>query len=52
MARGIQPLISIENDPTMLSEDEAAVYYERQKNFFNENTLSSYTSFIDRIKKP
>jgi hypothetical protein len=52
MARGIQPLISIENDPTMLSEDEAAVYYERQKNFFNKNTLSSYTSFIDRIKKP
>jgi len=51
MARGIQPLISIENDPTMLSEDEAAVYYERQKNFFTENTLASYTSFIDRIKK-
>jgi hypothetical protein len=52
MARGIQPLISIENDPTMLSEDEAAVYYERQKNFFNKDTLKSYTSFIDRIKKP
>jgi hypothetical protein len=52
MARGIQPLISIENDPTMLSEDEAAVYYERQKNFFNKDTLNSYTSFIDRIKKP
>lgn len=52
MARGIQPLISVENDPTMLSDDEAAVYYERQKNFFNENTLKSYTSFIDRIKKP
>jgi hypothetical protein len=52
MARGIQPLISVENDPTMLSEDEAAVYYERQKNFFNANTLKSYTSFIDRIKKP
>lgn len=51
MARGIQPLISIENDPTMLSEDEAAVYYERQKNFFNKDTLKSYTSFIDRIKK-
>ena len=51
MARGIQPLISIENDPTMLSEDEAAVYYERQKNFFNQDTLKSYTSFIDRIKK-
>ena len=51
MARGIQPLISIENDPTMLSEDEAAVYYERQKNFFTEDTLASYTSFIDRIKK-
>jgi len=52
MARGIQPLISVENDPTMLSDDEAAVYYERQKNFFSENTLKSYTSFIDRIKKP
>jgi hypothetical protein len=52
MARGIQPLISVENDPTMLSDDEAAVYYERQKNFFNANTLKSYTSFIDRIKKP
>lgn len=51
MARGIQPLISIENDPTMLSEDEAAVYYERQKNFFTKDTLASYTSFIDRIKK-
>ena len=51
MARGIQPLISIENDPTMLSEDEAAVYYERQKNFFTEDTLASYTSFIDRICK-
>ncbi len=52
MARGIQPLISVENDPTMLSDEEAAVYYERQKNFFNANTLKSYTSFIDRIKKP
>lgn len=51
MARGIQPLISIENDPTMLSEDEAAVYYERQKNFFDKDTLKSYTSFIDRIQK-
>jgi len=51
MARGIQPLISIENDPTMLSEDEAAVYYERQKNFFSQDTLKSYTSFIDRIPK-
>lgn len=55
MARGIQPLINTENDPMMLEDSEAEVYYQRQKNFWNSgNTdkLKEYTTFIDRIVKP
>lgn len=55
MARGIQPLINTENDPMMLEDSEAEVYYQRQKNFWNSgNTdkLKEYTTFIDRIVQP
>jgi hypothetical protein len=55
MARGIQPLISVEQDPMMLSEEEAAVYYDRQVNFWNTDRvdkLKQYTTFIDRVIQP
>lgn len=55
MARGIQPLISMENDPMMLEDDQAEVYYQKQKNFWNTgqtNKLKQYTTFIDRIIQP
>lgn len=55
MARGLQPLISVENEPMMLPDEEAEVYFQRQKNFWNSNQtdkLKEYTTFIDRIIKP
>jgi hypothetical protein len=52
MARGIQPLISMDYDPMMLSQDELEVYKDRQKNFFGEQKLIDYTKFIDRVRRP
>jgi hypothetical protein len=52
MARGIQPLVSAESDPLMLPNDEREAYLQRQKNFYGEKTLKSYTQLIDRIVKP
>lgn len=52
MARGIQPMISMDYDPMMLGQDELEVYKERQKNFFTEQKMIDYTKFIDRIRKP
>jgi hypothetical protein len=55
MARGIQPLISMENDPMMLPDGEAEVYFQKQKNFWNTgetDKLKEYTTFIDRIVQP
>lgn len=52
MARGIQPLVSMESDPLLLPEDERAMYLQRQKNFYSEKTLKSYTQLIDRIVAP
>ena len=49
MARGIQPLVSMETDPLLLPSDERAMYLQRQKNFYSEKTLKSYTQLIDRI---
>lgn len=54
MARGMQPLISMENDPMMLPDDAYQVYQEKQKNFWNSaNTdkLREYTTFIDRVPR-
>jgi len=55
MARGIQPLMSIENDPMTLPDGEAEVYFQKQKNFWNTgdtDKLKEYTTFIDRIVQP
>lgn len=52
MARGIQPMISMDYDPVMLGEEERIVYQDRQKNFFTENKMIEYTRFIDRIVRP
>lgn len=52
MARGIQPLLSMEYDPMMLSQEQLEVYKDRQKNFFSEEKMINYTRFIDRVKKP
>jgi hypothetical protein len=52
MARGIQPLISMDYDPMMLGQDELEVYKDRQKNFFGEQKLIDYTKFIDRVRRP
>lgn len=52
MARGIQPLVSMESDPLMLPNEERAMYLQRQKNFYSEKTLKSYTQLIDRIVPP
>jgi hypothetical protein len=52
MARGIQPLLSMENDPMTLPDGEAEVYFQKQKNFWNSgqtDKLKEYTTFIDRI---
>jgi hypothetical protein len=52
MARGIQPMLSMDYDPMMLGTDEMKVYKERQKNFFTEKKMIEYTKFIDRIRTP
>lgn len=52
MARGIQPIVSMENDPLFLGSEEAASYRERQKNYYGENKMKEYTTFIDRIRQP
>jgi hypothetical protein len=52
MARGIQPLVSAESDPLMLPNDEREAYLQRQKNFYGEKTLKSYTQLIDKIVRP
>lgn len=55
MARGIQPLVSMENDPMMLEESEYQAYSNRQQNFWNSgetDKLTEYTTFVDRIIKP
>lgn len=52
MARGIQPLLSMDHDPMLLGPDESAVYKERQKNYYGEDKMVEYTTFIDRIRKP
>ena len=52
MARGIQPMISMDYDPMLLGEEESAVYKDRQNNFYGEEKMLEYTRFIDRIRKP
>jgi hypothetical protein len=36
----------------MLPNDEREANLQRQKNFYGEKTLKSYTQLIDRIVKP
>ena len=52
MARGIQPMLSMDYDPMLLGPDESAVYKDRQNNYYGENKMVEYTTFIDRIRKP
>jgi hypothetical protein len=52
MARGIQPMVSMEYDPMLLGSEEMAVYREKQKNYYGEDKMKEYTTFIDRIRKP
>jgi hypothetical protein len=52
MARGIQPLLSMDHDPMLLGPDESAVYKDRQENYYGEDKMVEYTTFIDRIRKP
>jgi hypothetical protein len=52
MARGIQPMISMDYDPMLLGPDESAVYKDRQNNYYGEDKMVEYTTFIDRIRKP
>jgi len=52
MARGIQPLISMDYDPMLLGPDESSVYKDRQNNYYGEDKMVEYTTFIDRIRKP
>lgn len=54
MARGMQPLVSMEKDPMMLPDDVYDAYEQRQKNFWNSNStdkLTEYTTFIDRVPR-
>lgn len=54
MARGMQPLMSMENDPLMLPSDLYESYQKRQENFWNTDAtdkLKEYTTFIDRVPK-
>lgn len=54
MARGMQPLVSMEKDPMMLPDDVYSAYEQRQKNFWNSNStdkLTEYTTFIDRVPR-
>jgi len=52
MARGIQPLLSMDHDPMLLGPDESAIYKDRQENYYGEDKMVEYTTFIDRIRKP
>ena len=52
MARGIQPLLSMDYDPMLLGPEESAVYKDRQNNYYGEDKMVQYTTFIDRIRKP
>lgn len=52
MARGIQPLLSMDYDPMLLGPEESAVYKDRQNNYYGEDKMVEYTTFIDRIRKP
>jgi len=52
MARGIQPLLSMDYDPMLLGSEESAVYKDRQNNYYGEDKMVQYTTFIDRIRKP
>ena len=52
MARGIQPMISMDYDPMLLGTEESAVYRDRQNNFYGQDKMLEYTTFIDRIRKP
>ncbi len=52
MARGIQPLLSMDYDPMLLGPEESAVYKDRQNNYYGEDKMIQYTTFIDRIRKP
>jgi len=52
MARGIQPMVSMENDPLLLSSEESSVYKEKQKNYYGTDKMKQYTTFIDRIRQP
>ncbi len=52
MARGIQPMISMDYDPMLLGAEESAVYKDRQNNFYGEEKMLEYTRFIDRVRKP
>jgi hypothetical protein len=52
MARGIQPLMSVENDPLLLPNDQREMYQQRQENFFGAENLKSYTQLIERIVPP
>lgn len=52
MARGIQPMISVENDPLMLPSDLREAHEQRQENFFSKTNLRDYTTLIDRIVPP
>lgn len=54
MARGMQPLVSMEKDPMMLPDDVYDAYEQRQKNFWNSDStdkLTEYTTFIDRVPR-
>jgi hypothetical protein len=54
MARGMQPLVSMEKDPMMLPDDIYEAYEQRQKNFWNSDStdkLTEYTTFIDRVPR-
>ena len=49
MARGIQPMVSVEPDPLLLPDDERAMYLQRQENYFGGANIKQYTQLIDRI---
>ena len=51
MARGIQPMMSVEDDPLLLPTDQRDAHERRQENFFGDNS-GLYTKLIDRIVSP
>lgn len=52
MARGIQPMMSVEKDPLLLPNDLRDAYLRRQENFFGQPNLDSYTTLIERHVPP